>query len=86
MLLNELSRYFQQLLIEFSGKQFEDSIVCHAYLYGLVVQTIQDQKVCRGIRALYICIVKSLLEVSDSSALYRILGGTGSALEPDLRF
>lgn len=72
-LFNKFSKYLQQLLIDLTAKQFEEDSAFHAHLLSLLMHTLHDEKVYKGIRILFISMVKTLLEYCESTFLVHVL-------------
>lgn len=72
MVFSNLSKYFQQILIEVVTRRFDSDAGCQAFLIGALMHTLHDPKVFKAIKLLCCVLLHLLLEFSDPNALAKI--------------
>lgn len=78
MMFSNLSKYFQQLLIDVVTRRFETDAGCQSYIIGALVHTLHDPKIYKAVKVLCCVLLKLILEFSDPNALSKIF-----SLQPD---
>lgn len=72
MAFSNLSKYFQQLLIDLTTKRFESEVACQTFMSRMLLSTIHDSQVLRGLKLLCTSMLSLVLEMGDPVALTKV--------------